>query len=197
MGVALAAEGEVGDVDAFFAEDGADAADDAGDVEVTADEQAAFEGGFDVHAVVGEQAGLFAVEDGAGDFDGAGGVIEGDGEDAGGSAAGGFALLFGDADAFFLGYGVGVDAVDVLKVREQAGEGGVADEVGFGVSEGAGVAELDGLDAARVGLGEEAAEAGGELDEGSELEVFLVSDGGGVDGVLDDAELQVFADLAG
>ena len=63
---AFAAEGEVGDVDALLAEDGADLADDAGDVEVAADEQIAFERRFDVDAVELEQARLLAVNHGGG-----------------------------------------------------------------------------------------------------------------------------------
>ena len=89
---ALAAEGEVGDVDAVLAEDGADLADDAGDVVVAADEQVAFERGFDVDAVEFEQAGLFAVDDGGRGLALALGGVEGDGEDGGGAAAGAFAF---------------------------------------------------------------------------------------------------------
>ena len=48
---AFAAEGEVGYVDALLTEDGADFADDAGDVEVAANEQIAFERGLDVDGV--------------------------------------------------------------------------------------------------------------------------------------------------
>ncbi len=61
-----AAQGEVGDVDLVLAEDGADAADDAGDVVVADGDEGAGERGFDVDAVVGEQAGRGAVEDGGG-----------------------------------------------------------------------------------------------------------------------------------
>jgi hypothetical protein len=61
---AFAAQREVGDVDALLAEDGADAADDAGHVEVAADQQVAFERGLDVDAVELEQARLLAVNDG-------------------------------------------------------------------------------------------------------------------------------------
>ena len=52
-----AAEREVGDVEGVFAEDGADAADDAGDVVVADGYEGAVEGGLDVDAVVGEEAG--------------------------------------------------------------------------------------------------------------------------------------------
>ncbi len=61
---AFAAEGEVGDVDAVLAEDGADFADDAGDVEVAADQQVAFQRRLDVDGVELEQARLLAVNDG-------------------------------------------------------------------------------------------------------------------------------------
>src|SRR5579863_144238 len=48
---AFAAKGKVGDVDTLLAEDCADFADDAGDVEVATDEEIAFERRFDVDAV--------------------------------------------------------------------------------------------------------------------------------------------------
>ena len=60
---AFAAEGEVGDVDALFAEDGSDLSDHAGNVEVAADKQIAFERRFDVDAVELKQARLFAMND--------------------------------------------------------------------------------------------------------------------------------------
>ena len=41
------------------------------------------------------------------------------------------------------------------------------------------------------------AEALGHLDVGGELDVLLVREGGEIDGVLDDAELEVVADLHG
>lgn len=47
-----AAQSEVGDVDSVLAEDGADPADDAGDVVVADDDEGAVERGFDVDAVV-------------------------------------------------------------------------------------------------------------------------------------------------
>ena len=48
----------------MLAEDGADATDDAGDVMVTDGDEGAVKRGFNVDAVVGEQAGRGAVEDG-------------------------------------------------------------------------------------------------------------------------------------
>ena len=56
----FAAEGEVGNVDPLFAEDGSDLSDYAGDVEVAADKEIAFERRFDVDAVELKQARLFA-----------------------------------------------------------------------------------------------------------------------------------------
>src|SRR5271156_5156177 len=58
-----AAQSEVGDVDRVFAEDGADATDDAGDVVVADGDEGAVEWGFDVDAIVAEQAGRVSVED--------------------------------------------------------------------------------------------------------------------------------------
>src|SRR5258708_38390912 len=47
------------------------------------------------------------------------------------------------------------------------------------------------------GVGEEVYEALGHLDVGGDLDVLLVGEGGEVDGVLDDAEFEVVADLHG
>jgi len=62
--IRCAAEGKVGDVEAVFAEDGADAADDSGDVVVADGDEGAIEGGLDVDAVVAQEAWRCAVEDG-------------------------------------------------------------------------------------------------------------------------------------
>jgi len=59
-----AAEGEVSDVDGVLAEDGADAANDAGDVVVADGYEGAVEGGLDVDAVVAQEARRGSVEDG-------------------------------------------------------------------------------------------------------------------------------------
>ena len=99
---AFAAEGEVGDVDAVLAEDGADFADDAGDVEVAADEQVAFERRFDVDGVELEEARLLAVNDSGAGAAGACGRVQFDGEDAGRAAAMGFGFFFVNADAALL-----------------------------------------------------------------------------------------------
>ena len=50
-------------------------------------------------------------------------------------------LFFVNADAALLGDSGGVDTVDVLGLREQPGDGGVADEVGFALGKGPGVGE--------------------------------------------------------
>ena len=65
-GAVGAAQGEVGDVDAVLAEDGADAADDAGDVVVADRDQGSVQRSFDVDAVVGQQARRGAVKHGGG-----------------------------------------------------------------------------------------------------------------------------------
>ena len=80
-----------------------------------------------------------------------------------------------EADAALGGDGGGVDAVDLLEVTEDAGDGGVADELGFGFGEAAVVGDLDAVDAAAGDLGEEGAEALGEGHPGRELLVFLVA----------------------
>ena len=77
----LPAQGEVGDVDGVLAEDGADAADDAGDVVVADGDEGAGEWGLDVDAVVAEQAGRVAVEDGGGGAGVAVGGVEDELED--------------------------------------------------------------------------------------------------------------------
>jgi len=64
LGARGSAQSEVGDVDAVIAEDGADAADDAGDVMVADGDESAVEGRFDVDAVIGKQARRGAVQDG-------------------------------------------------------------------------------------------------------------------------------------
>ena len=78
---------------------------------------------------------------------------------------------------------------------------GVADEVGLArilaLRDAAGVGELDVFEVAGGGEGEELAETVGHLNVGSELDVLLMGEGGDVDGVLDDAELEVVADLHG
>ena len=59
-----AAEGEAGDVQFGLTQNGADAADDARNILVADDDQGAGEFGFDVDAIVAEQAWGVAVEDG-------------------------------------------------------------------------------------------------------------------------------------
>ncbi len=106
-------------------------------------------------------------------------------------------FVFVHADAALLGDGGGVDAVHVFRALQQAFDGGVADEVGFGFGERAAIDEVNGLDAALAGLREERAETPGEIDEGRELHVLLVAERGKVDGVLHDAELEILAHLHG
>ena len=76
------------------------------------------------------------------------------------------------------GDGGGVDAVDgaalAVGAGEDAGDGGVADEVGLARGEAAGVGDLDVLEVAGGGVGEEVAEALGHLDVGGDLDVLLV-----------------------
>ena len=99
---ALAAQREVGDVDALLAEDGADFADDAGDVEIAADEQVAFQRGLDVDGIELEQARLLAVNHCCAGAAGARGRVQFNGEHAGGSAAMGVGLFLVNADSALL-----------------------------------------------------------------------------------------------
>lgn len=64
-GVGGAAECEVGDVEAVFAEDGAYAADDAGYVVIANGDEGAVERGLDVDAVVAQEAWRCSMEDGS------------------------------------------------------------------------------------------------------------------------------------
>ncbi len=91
-------------------------------------------------------------------------VCRSDGEQRGRAAAMAFFFFFVDANAALLRDGGGVDAVHIFRALQQAFNGGVADEVGFGVGERAAVGEIDGFDAAFAGLREERSEAAGEID---------------------------------
>ncbi len=106
-----AAQREVGDVDGVLAEDGADAADDAGDVVVADGDEGAVKRGFDVDAVVAEEAGRGAVEDGGGGAGVAVGGVEDELEHGACAAGGELLLVFLDADAALGCDGGGVDAV--------------------------------------------------------------------------------------
>ena len=106
------------------------------------------------------------------------------------------ALLLVDANAALLRDGGGVDAVHILRALQQAGDGGVAHQIGFGFGERAAVDEIDGLDAAFAGLRKERAETAGQVDVGRELHVLLVAERRQVDGILHHAELEIFAHLA-
>ena len=111
---AIAAEGEVGDVDAVLAEDGADAADDAGHIEVAADQEGAVERGFDIDAVELEQAGLLAVNHGGRRWLVPSAVCNLMASAVAGAAAIVLLLVFVNANAALFGYRGGVDAVDVF-----------------------------------------------------------------------------------
>ncbi len=124
--------------------DGADFADDAGDVEVAADEQISFERRFDVDAVELEQAGLLAVNDGGDGVALPDARMQLDGEHGGCAAAMALLLFFVDADAALLRDGGGVDAVHIFRALQQTFNRGVADQVGFGLGERAAVGEVDG-----------------------------------------------------
>ena len=60
----FAAQREVANVDSVFAEDGADASDDTGHVEIAADQEISFEWSFDIDAAEFEEPGLLSVQDG-------------------------------------------------------------------------------------------------------------------------------------
>jgi hypothetical protein len=131
-----ATEGEVGDVDLVLAEDGADAADNAGDVVVADGNEGSVERSLDVDAVVGEQPGRGSVEDCGGGADVAVGGVEDELENRACASGGELLLVFLDANATLCGDGCRIDAVGyngwldvVLGTCEDTGDGGVADEV--------------------------------------------------------------------
>ena len=105
------------------------------------------------------------------------------------------ALVFVDADAALLRNGRSVDAVHIFRALQQSFDGRVANEVGLGVDERAAIDEMNGLDAAFAGLGEKGAETSCEIDVGRKLHVLFVAERGQIDGVLHDAELEIFAHL--
>src|SRR5882757_587763 len=92
------------------------------------------EGGFDGDAVVAQEAWRGSVEDGGRGAGVAVGGVEDEFQDGADSAGGELLLVFVDA--------VGGGALAVGAV-EDAGDGGVADEVGLAGGEAAGVADLD------------------------------------------------------
>ena len=185
----------------MFAENGADLADDAGDVVVADGYEGAVEGGLDVDAVVAEEAGGVAVEDGGGGAGVAVGGVEDELEDGPYAAGGELLLVLLNADATLLGDGGSVDAIGgaslTVSGAEDAGDGGVANEVGFAGGDAASVGDLDVFEVAGGGMGEEAAETLSQVDPRGELFVLLVREGWEVYGVLGDAEFQVVADLHG
>ena len=83
----------------MFAENGANLADDAGDVVVADGYEGAVEGGLDVDAVVAEEAGGVAVEDGGGGAGVAVGGVEDELEDGPYAAGGELLLVLLNADA--------------------------------------------------------------------------------------------------
>ena len=99
------------------------------------------------------------------------------------AAGGELLLVFLDADAALGCDGGGVDAVGggafAVGAVEDAGDGGVADEVGFAGGDAAGVGDLDVFEVAGGGMGEEVAEALGHLDVGGDLDVLLVREARG------------------
>ena len=124
-------------------------ADHAGHVEVAADQQIAFERRFDVDAVELQQARLLAVNHG-----GAG--VAGSRRPC---AARWSARWPRRRDALSCfsscmrmprscGDRRGVDAVHILRALQQAGDGGVAHQLGFGLGQRAAVDQINGLDAA-------------------------------------------------
>ena len=86
-------------------------ADDAGDVVVADGDEGAVERGLDVDAVVAEEAGGVAVEDGGGGAGVAVGGVQDELEDGAYAAGGELLLVFLDADAALGCDGGGVDAV--------------------------------------------------------------------------------------
>ena len=151
------AEGEVRDVNAVVAEDGADAADNARDVLVADDDEGAGELGFDVDAVVVEQARRVAVQDGGkagpvtlciGAADAFARPVQRETKSGAGAAGDVLTLVFLNADAALGSRRGGVDAIDAVGSVEDAGDGGVADEVGLERGEATVIGDGDVLDAA-------------------------------------------------
>ena len=115
-----------------------------------------FERRFDIDAVVGEQAARAgAMQDGGGGggFAAAlalrGGKAQVDFEYGAAAAGDKLALVFMDADAALFGDGGGVDAVDgvgAFGIGKDAGDGGVADEIGFALRDAPGVGDVDGFE---------------------------------------------------
>ena len=189
------AEGEVRDVDAVLAEDGADAADNARDVLVADDDEGAGELGFDVDAVVVEQARRVAVQDGGKAGPVTLSIVAGDAfarpvqrktKRGSGTAGDVLALVFLNADAALGSCRGGVDAIDAVGSVEDAGDGGVTDEVGLERGETAVVGDGDVFDAAghslfsggagTGGVAEELAETVCHLDVRGDLCVLLLSE---------------------
>ncbi len=140
------------------------------------------------------------MQDGGGGAGVAVGGVQDDLEDRACAAAAELFLVFLDADAALGCDGGGVDAVGhaaAVSTAEDAGDGGVADEVGFAAGDAAGVGDLDVFEVAWRRVGEEVAEAHPHLDVGGEFDVLLMRERRQVDGVLHDTEFEIVADLHG
>ena len=203
----------------MFAQDSADAADDAGDVLVADDDEGSSQFGLDIDAVVVEQARGAAVQDGGeagpvalrvGVPCSLAGPVEGEAKRGAGAAGDVLVLVFLDADAAFGCCCSSVDAVDAVGAVQHSGDGGVADELGLERREAAVVGNRDAFHAARVrggvepggrrgagGVAEELAQAVGHLHVRGDLGVLFLGQGGDVDGILHDTEFEIVAHLIG
>src|SRR3954447_19108928 len=119
----------------MLAKDGTDTADDARDVVVADGDEGAVEGSLDVDAVVAEEAQRGSVKNGG---RGAGVAIrrvKDELQHRAYSAGCELLLVFLNANAAFLSDGRGIDAIGcgalAVGAIEDAGDGGVADEIRF------------------------------------------------------------------
>src|ERR1039458_542985 len=92
-----------------------------------------------------------------------------------------------------------VDPIHVLRPLQQAGDGCVTYQLGFGLRKRAAVDNVDrvnaGFAAALARLRKKRSQPPGEVNVGSELNVLLAAQRRNVDGVLHDALLEVLAHL--
>ena len=203
VGLELAGDDHVGDVDFGVAEGVSDEADDAGLVLVHNDDHVSF--GDHIHGEVidaedaREAIGVDGAEDASGEAIGGGG--DADADDVADEALGGLGLVDGDElDAAGAGEVLDVDDVDGgIEVGLEKLDGGESHE---GVDElggaGAGDAEGDVFVAAFADAGEESADALCEGGEGGLIGGEVELDAAGVDGAADFAVFEVSDDgLAG
>ncbi len=198
-----AAHGKGGDVHAFFAEQGAHLADDAGDVAVFDEQEGSFERGFDVDSIDAQKSGRASIENGAfGDdlisFASAGGE-NGDLHQVDNAAVvAGPGGLF-DGQAALGGAGRSVDQIDVFGEHaiEDTGQGGAANDVGSEFGGLAGARHAHTGDGEGGGLSGEGSDPLGQLEIRPQLAVLFGRNGGEVYGVTEDAVGQVIADLLG